>query len=101
LPDLGECVARLGPGVWRLEVWVQPGARRNEVVGVLDGRLKLKLAAPAVDNKANETLVAFVASLLGLKPRQVTLVQGQASRRKSVRIESAAEPPWPRVAPGV
>lgn len=85
---------------WRLRVWVQPGAKKDEVAGLYQGCLKIRLAAPAVDNKANKALLAFVAKSLGLKPRDVELVAGQTSRRKTLNLRCETEPPWPRVEPG-
>ena len=66
---------------------MQPGARRTEVQGIADGRLKLRLAAPPVDGKANEALQRWLAERLGLRLREVELVSGQTGRRKRVRVE--------------
>ncbi|EAU61862.1 conserved hypothetical protein [Stigmatella aurantiaca DW4/3-1] len=63
---------------------VQPRASRTRVVGEHDGMLKLQLAAPPVDGEANAALVEFLAKRLGLPRRQVTLVAGDAARRKRV-----------------
>jgi uncharacterized protein (TIGR00251 family) len=71
----------------RLAVHVQPRAARSEVVGEHGGALKIRLAAPPVDNAANEALVAFVAERLGLPRRQVRLVGGLTNRRKLLEIE--------------
>lgn len=92
-----EFVVPAGPGAWLVRIWAQPGAKRSEAVGLYQGRLRLRLAAPAVDNKANEALAGWLADRLGLKPRQVTLVGGRASRDKTVRIECDASPDWSRV----
>lgn len=70
-----------------LEVQVQPRASRTEVVGWRAGRLRVRLAAPPVDNAANEALVALLADLLGLSRRQVTIVGGRTGRLKTVRLE--------------
>lgn len=70
-----------------LEVLVQPRASRTKVVGVHDNRLKLALAAPPVDGAANEALVGFVAEALHVPQRQVTLMRGETSRRKTVLVE--------------
>lgn len=88
-------VCKEGPGVWKVDVWVQPGAKKNDVDGLYQGRLKLKLRAPAVDNKANKALVAFVADILGLKKSQVSIVGGEKSRRKTLRVEAEAVSSWP------
>jgi len=90
-------VRKTGGGEWRLEVWVQPGARKDELAGVHDDRLKIRLCAPAVDNKANKALVLYVAGLLGLKRNQVSLAAGHTSRRKTLRVLAEKEPIWPEV----
>jgi len=69
-----------------LAVWVTPGAPRSEVIGVSDGRLRLRLAAPAREGKANAELVRLVAETLGIPRRQVDLATGAASRRKLLRV---------------
>ncbi|GAB7080353.1 DUF167 domain-containing protein [Megalodesulfovibrio paquesii] len=83
-----------GPGAWRLRVWVQPGARSEGPAGEYQGCLKLKVAAPAVDNKANAALVKLVARFLGLKASAVQVESGQTSRKKALRIELSEEPAW-------
>ncbi len=93
------CVVRDADGCWLLHVWVQPGAKTNSVVGLLDGRLKLRLSAPAVDNKANKALIDFIAKQLGLARRQVFLAAGQAQRRKKIKIVAEKEPAWERLLP--
>lgn len=70
-----------------LEIWVQPRASRDEVAGVRDGTVKVRLTAPPVDGEANSALVRFLAKLLGVPRSTVTLVRGQTARRKTVRIE--------------
>lgn len=94
---LPEFVRLAGDGDWRIQVWVQPGAKRNEVAGLHQGCLKIRLSAPAVDNKANTALVEFAAALLGLKRSQVSLDAGHSSRRKTLRVQAQKEPIWPQV----
>jgi hypothetical protein len=79
-------VARPGGGV-RLKVHVQPGASRTEVAGRHGDAIKVRLAAPPVDGRANEALLHFLAERLGLPLRAVTLVRGVSSRAKTVDIE--------------
>ncbi|HSO06131.1 MAG TPA: DUF167 domain-containing protein [Pelomicrobium sp.] len=76
-----------------LTLHVQPGARRTEVVGLHGDALKLRLAAPPVEGKANAELIRFLAAALGVAPRAVTLVAGDASRRKRVAVTGPARPP--------
>ncbi|HUB09605.1 MAG TPA: DUF167 domain-containing protein [Myxococcales bacterium] len=65
---------------------VQPRASRTRVVGEHGGRLKIQLAAPPVDGAANAALIEFLARELGVPRRDVTLVAGEAGRRKTVRV---------------
>ena len=65
----------------------QPGAKVSRVVGEHDGRLKIALNAPAIENRANEVLVAWLAEKLSVPRRQVQLVSGQTSRKKRVLVE--------------
>ncbi|MGE4264204.1 MAG: DUF167 domain-containing protein [Desulfovibrio sp.] len=94
---LPEFVRLAGTGDWRIQVWVQPGAKRNELAGLHLNCLKIRLSAPAVDNKANTALVEYVAALLGLKRSQVSLEAGHTSRRKTLRVLAQKEPIWPQV----
>jgi len=72
-----------------LELHVQPGAARTEFAGEYGGRLKVRLAAPPVDGKANAALVAFLAQYYGVPKRNVRIVAGASSRRKRILIEGA------------
>lgn len=67
-------------------MWVTPRAGRSEVTGVVEGRLRVRLAAPPHEGRANAALLAFVAGLLDVAPREVRLVSGATSRRKVVRV---------------
>ena len=69
-----------------LDVIVVPRASRTRIMGVFDNRLKIQLAAPPVDNQANEALQRFVAKALDVSRAQVEIVGGSGSRRKTVRL---------------
>ena len=71
----------------RIAVYVQPSAKRTEIAGRHGPDLKIRVAAPPVDQAANETLLAFVAQRLGVRRRHVRLVSGATSRRKVLEIE--------------
>jgi uncharacterized protein (TIGR00251 family) len=66
---------------------VQPGASRSEFAGKHGERLKIRLAARAVDGKANEALIDFLAEHYRVPRRSVRIVSGLKSRRKRVFIE--------------
>ena len=72
-----------------LELHVQPGAARSEFAGEHGGRMKLRLAAPPVEGKANAALIEFLAEYFGVPKRNVRISAGLKSRRKRVVIEGA------------
>lgn len=72
--------------VWLLAVHVQPGAKKTESAGLHGDRLKVRLAAPPVDGKANKVLIAWVADAFGIKKAAVTLLRGHASRQKTLEL---------------
>ena len=73
-----------------LLVHAQPGAKRSEVVGPFGDALKIRLAAPPIEGRANEELIRFLAVLLGATKRQVEIVSGPGSRRKRVRVSGVS-----------
>lgn len=69
-----------------LRLRVVPNAKRSEVVGVHGDAIRVKVQAPAMDGKANEALLEFLAGKLGVPRRAVALVAGEKSRDKTVAI---------------
>ena len=67
-------------------VRVIPGASKNEVAGIQDGALKLKLTAPPVEGKANRACVDFLAGLLGVRRSALEITSGEKSRKKTVTV---------------
>ena len=84
MPNL-DCLIPHGDGVL-LRLSVMPNAKRTEIDGLRDGALRLRLAAPPIDGRANEALVAWLAKTLGVARRDVELLRGESSRRKQVAI---------------
>jgi uncharacterized protein (TIGR00251 family) len=74
-----------------LAVAVVPNAKRTAVDGWHDGMVRIRLATPPVDGKANAQLTAWLADELGLARRAVRLTSGATSRRKRVEIDAPAE----------
>jgi uncharacterized protein (TIGR00251 family) len=70
-----------------ITVHAQPGAKRAEVVGTHGDALKVRIAAPPIEGRANDALTEFFADRLGVPRRAVTLVSGESSRRKRLRVE--------------
>ena len=69
-----------------LTLHIQPGAKRTEIAGLHGAALKIRLAAPPVDGKANEALIAFLAKTLAVPKSRIELVSGETARAKRVRI---------------
>ena len=63
-----------------------PGSSRTAVAGLLDGMLKVKIAAPPEKGKANECLIEFMAKELGVKKNAVSIVTGQTNPIKQVQV---------------
>ena len=77
-----------GDGV-TIRIRAQPGAKRTEVVGLYGDCLKVRLASPPVDGKANECLIEFLSERLGVKRGQVAITRGLSSRHKNVFVATA------------
>ena len=74
-----------------LPVRVQPRASKTEIAGVLDGALKVRLQAPALEDRANEALCEFLAHLLKTPKSAVRIVSGHRSRSKRVEIRGVTQ----------
>lgn len=74
-----------------LKVHLQPGAKSNAIVGRHGDALKIRIMAPAVDNKANAALVTYLGKLLGIAASHIHLRSGLHSRRKQVDITGATD----------
>jgi uncharacterized protein (TIGR00251 family) len=81
---------REAAGSFTLSLHIQPGAKKTEIIGLHGDALKIRLAAPPMDGKANECLIAFLAEELGVPRAQVELASGASSRRKRLRINGAS-----------
>ena len=67
-------------------VHAQPGAKRSEISGLHGGRLKMRIAAPPLEGRANEALIDFLAQRLGLSRSKLRVLKGLQGRAKLVEI---------------
>ncbi len=74
----------------RIEIYVQPRASKTEFAGTYDGLIKIRIAAPAIENAANLALIDFIAGHLGIAKRNVRVISGSASRRKILEIDGVS-----------
>ena len=72
-----------------LTLHVQPGAKKSGIAGLHGDALKIRLAAPPVEGRANEALLKYVAGLFDVPLRQIALKQGEQSRHKVVAISGS------------
>jgi uncharacterized protein (TIGR00251 family) len=76
-----------------LDCHLQPKASKDEFAGLHGERLKIRLTAPPVEGKANAHLLAFLGQAFGVAKSQVSLISGESSRQKRVRIHSPQKLP--------
>jgi uncharacterized protein (TIGR00251 family) len=69
-----------------------PRASKNEIQGIYDGALKIRLTTPPVDGKANQALIKFLSKTLKISKAQIELAQGETSRHKTVHISGLTKP---------
>ena len=82
---------RASDGTVTLILQAQPGAKRTEFVGLHGEALKIRLAAPPVDGKANRVLTTFLARYLGVPKAAITILSGESSRYKILWLQGVSE----------
>ena len=75
-----------------LQLHVQPGAKRSQFAGMHGERMKVRIAAPAADGRANAALIEFLADHYGVPRRNVTIESGASARQKRVAITGVSKP---------
>ena len=75
----------------RFSAIIQPRSSKNEVTGVYNDALKIRLTSPPVDNKANKACMSFFAKWLGISPSKISLVQGLSSKNKIIEVDGLTE----------
>ena len=81
----GDCIT--------LALHVQPGAKQTTVAGLHGDALKIRLAAPPIEGRANEALLRFIADFFRVPLRNVALKQGEQSRHKRVEVHGSSVDP--------
>ena len=79
-----------GNGV-RFSVLIQPQSSKNEVTGIHNDVLKMRLTAPPAKGLANKSFMRFFAKWLGLSPSKVNIIQGLSSKNKTIEVTSLNE----------
>ena len=76
-----------------LKIVVQPGSKQNEVIGLHNDALKIKLSTPAIEGRANAALLKFIAQLFDVSKTNITLKRGDKSRYKTIEIRNSLVQP--------
>ncbi len=74
-----------------IKVHIQPGAKKNEIVGPYGDAIKIRLKAPPVDGKANDALIEFLAEKLDVPKANITIKSGHTSRTKFIEVNCTEE----------
>lgn len=74
-----------------LTLHIQPSARKSGIVGLHGDALKVRIAAPAVDNKANAALIGLLSEILGVPRSSISITRGATGRRKVVEVTGGPE----------
>ena len=80
-----------------LRVKAVPGASRNAIVGTLGDRLKVRVAAPPEDGKANQAILSLLATALDVDEARLAITQGHGTPLKTIRVDA----PWQRLAQAI
>jgi uncharacterized protein len=75
----------------RFSAIIQPRSSKNEISGLYNSSLKIRLTSPPVDGAANKTCVKFLARWLGVSPSRVRIVSGLSSKNKIIEIDGMNE----------
>ncbi|HLB59321.1 MAG TPA: DUF167 domain-containing protein [Bdellovibrionota bacterium] len=78
------------PGGVRLQLYIQPRSSQNQIAGLMEGRVKIKLTSPPVEGEANKACIAFLSSLLRIPKSKISIIHGERGKRKTVEIMGAS-----------
>jgi len=76
----------LGENSLNIQVQIQPGSSKDQIIGLHNGRLKIKISAPPVDGKANQNLIEFISKALGVSKSKIEILKGRTSKLKTLKI---------------
>ncbi|MEK6726057.1 MAG: DUF167 family protein [Deltaproteobacteria bacterium] len=73
-----------------INIHLQPRASKNEIAGIHGESLKVRLTSPPVDGAANSHVIEFFAKKLGVQKSKITIVSGEKSRHKTLRVDGVS-----------
>jgi len=81
----------MSDSIVRIAIKVQPSARKNSITGYSDSVMRVKIAAPPVEGKANKELIAYLSDVLGMRISAINMEKGLTSRNKLISIAGMNE----------
>lgn len=72
-----------------IDFYIQPGAKKNGISGYFGEKIKIKIKSPAIENKANNELILFLAEKLNIPKKNIEIVYGKNSRIKTLKINNS------------
>ena len=85
-----EIISKLPNGI-KLSVKILPNSSKNEIIGIFGDALKIKIDAPAVEGKANEKCIKFLAKLLNVSKTSISIISGEKSKTKTLLIKGDSD----------
>ncbi len=85
-----DCILKEDSEGITLRVRIQPGASRDQIVGVVEGALRLRITAPPVEGAANKQCIKFLAKKLHIAKSKITLLKGEHAREKILRMSGVS-----------
>ncbi len=70
----------------KLPVVLKPQAKSNQILGIINGRLKIAIVVPPIDGKANSVLIAFMSKMLSVKKRDIVIASGLTNHLKMLHL---------------
>jgi uncharacterized protein len=84
IPEINEKQAKIA-------IRISPNASKNEIMGMIDDVLRIKIAAPPVDGKANKELIDYLSHLLGIGKDRLDILKGHTSKNKLIAIDGLSK----------
>jgi uncharacterized protein (TIGR00251 family) len=85
-----QCISQLADGTVAVRLHVQPRASITRIAGLHDGCLKIAVASPPVDGKANKEIIRFLGKILNMAKADIVVKSGTHSRRKTVVLKNSS-----------
>ncbi|MBU4348767.1 YggU family protein [bacterium] len=88
--DINDCFKITGNDII-VKVKIVPGSSKNKIIGVYNNALKIYIAAPPVERKANKKCIAYLAEYFDIAKSKIEIISGQTSKNKLIKIYDISE----------